>query len=135
MNLILEKTNQVKFFTNMNKVFLGLRILCRDYDWYVSDIETNGYFVEEGWYSGLELEEKITGNDVQFIWAVFSAVPKSTRFEVTESPFVDGNPDYWNGSNPRPQLSGGRFNRSLQHNEIESLSRFSKCIQLQNQGG
>jgi len=43
MNLILEKTNQVKFFTNMKDVFCALKVDCADFDWYVSDIETNGY--------------------------------------------------------------------------------------------
>lgn len=109
MNLILEKTEQVEFFTNILDVFMGLRIECRDYDWYVSDIKTNGHVVKDGWYSGKELEEVVTGKEIQFIWAVFSAVPKNTRFEVPEEPYVEGNPDYWNGSNPKPQLTGALF--------------------------
>jgi hypothetical protein len=41
VNLILEKTDQVPFFTDMESVFHALKIPCQDYDWYLSDIETN----------------------------------------------------------------------------------------------
>ena len=109
MNLILQKTEQVKFFTDMKEVFCALRIGCSDYDWYVSDIETNCCSIAEGWHSGDELEETISSNDIQFIWAVFSAFPKGTRFTVNESPYADGNPEYWSGSEPKPQLEGAAF--------------------------
>ncbi len=48
MNLILEQTDQVRFFTNMREVIAALGISCSDYDWYVSDIETNGFQFPEG---------------------------------------------------------------------------------------
>ena len=51
----------------------------------------------------------IQGNDIQFIWAVFSAFPVGTRFEVKEAPYIYDNPDYWNGSNPGPQLNEALF--------------------------
>ena len=109
MNLILEKTKQVKFFTNMREVFVALDIGCSDYDWYVSDLETNGYPVAEGWHSGEELEITINQNDIQFIWAVFSAFPRGMRTEVKDQPYVYDNPTYWNGSEPTPQLKGAAF--------------------------
>lgn len=109
MNLILEKTEQVKFFTNMKEVFCALKTECADYDWYISDIETNGYSISEGWYSGNKLNKILSSNDIQFIWAVFSVFPIGTRFNVNESPYVEDNPRYWNGSNPEPQLEGAAF--------------------------
>jgi hypothetical protein len=109
MNLILEKTDGVKYFTNMREVFSALRIRCSDFDWYVSDIETNGFPFEEGWHRGSDLASIINNNDIQFIWAVFSAVPKGLRPEVIEPPCIDGNPNYWNGSNPKPQLASALF--------------------------
>ncbi len=109
MNLILEKTNQVKFFTNMLEVMRALAIRCTDYDWYVSDVETNGYDLQEGWHSGEELESALVGKNVQFIWAVFSAFQKGVRVAVKEDPYVDGNPHYWDGSDPVPQLDGAIF--------------------------
>lgn len=109
MNLILEKTDQVKYFTNMVEVFFALKIRCADYEWYVSDIETNGHPIDQGWYSGSEIESLIQSNDIQFIWAVFSAFPLGTRFEVKEEPYIYDNPDYWNGSDPGPQLNDALF--------------------------
>ena len=41
MNLILEKTDQVSWFTDMRQVFDAANIAPEDYDWYVSDIEMN----------------------------------------------------------------------------------------------
>jgi len=109
MNLILENTEQVKFFTNMKEVFCALKNDCCDYDWYVSDIETNGYSVAEGWHSGSGLEEIILNNDIQFIWAVFSAFPIGYKFKVNEIPYIEDNPEYWNGSDLTPQLEGAVF--------------------------
>lgn len=93
----------------MREVLAALDIRCSDYDWYVSDVETNGYSFEEGWHSGEELESHIVGADIQFIWAVFSAFPKGVRTKVYKAPYVEGNPDYWDGSDPRPQLEGANF--------------------------
>ncbi|TCK02655.1 hypothetical protein [Marinobacterium mangrovicola] len=109
MNLILERSDQVRFFTNMREVIAALGISCSDYDWYVSDIETNGFQFAEGWYYGGELESQIASDDIQFIWAVFSAFPKGMRVDVRDEPFVDGNPRYWDGSEPGPQLEGAIF--------------------------
>lgn len=109
MNLILENTSQVKYFTNMVEVFSALKIRCAEYDWYVSDIETNGYSIAEGWYSGDVLESLIHSSDVQFIWAVLSAFSVGTRFEVIIDPYIYDNPAYWDGSNPGPQLKEALF--------------------------
>ncbi len=110
MNLILENTDQVKFFTNMKDVFLALGDICLDYDWYVSDIETNGYLEsEDTWFTGEELFSLITKNDIQFIWAMFSAFEKGQRIEINESPYIYDNPDYWNGSDIKPQLNHAKF--------------------------
>ncbi|MEP4545287.1 MAG: hypothetical protein ABJ000_03850 [Saccharospirillum sp.] len=109
MNLILERTDQVSFFTSMREVIAALGISCSDYDWYVSDVETNGYPITEGWHAGDELESLIAGDDIQFIWGVFSAFPGGVRVDVGDSPYVDGNPMYWDGSKPGPQLDGASF--------------------------
>lgn len=109
MNLILERTDKVRFFTNMREVVAALGISCSDYDWYVSDIETNGFQFTEGWYPGNELEPRITNEDIQFIWAVFSAFPKGVKVDVRGAPYVDGNPHYWDSTEPGPQLDGASF--------------------------
>jgi hypothetical protein len=33
----------VPFFTNLESVFDALKIPCQDYDWYLSDLDTNHY--------------------------------------------------------------------------------------------
>lgn len=113
MNLILERTDQVPFFTDMRYVFEALGIDCANFDWYISDVETNYYGNDfqnaDQWISGSDLKSLITKNEIQFIWAVFSAVDRGTRFEVTEPPFVDGNQGYWNGSDQNPQLEQAHF--------------------------
>lgn len=80
MNLILEKMKQVRYFTEMNSVFRALNIAARDYDWYLSDLEINynvaGFSTDNQWITGEDLERLITCHEIQFIWGVFSAVPK-----------------------------------------------------------
>ncbi|WP_432723322.1 hypothetical protein R0381_001172 [Jeongeupia wiesaeckerbachi] len=113
MNLILERTDAVPFFTEMSSVFKALGMRARDYDWFISDIETNyygnGFTSEDQWMTGEALERFITENTVQFIWAVFSAFPKGTRFPVEVAPTVDGFPGYWSGVEVASQLANALF--------------------------
>lgn len=113
MNLILEDTDQVRWFTDMREVFDAAAIAPEDYDWYVSDIETNwtppGFSAADQWFSGDALACLLREHEMQFIWAVFSAVPKGLRFEPSSAPYVDGNPDYWRAGELKPQLEGALF--------------------------
>ena len=113
MNLILENTDQVSFFTDMELVFNALGLSAADYDWYVSDIETNcsaSMFSQDNrWISGQELQELLANSDIQFIWAVFSAVPKGVHFVVETPPYIYDNPSYWSAEEVRPQLEGALF--------------------------
>jgi len=93
----------------MPLVFDALQIDCAGFDWYISDVETNGYQFENGWYSGKEIKHRIESNEIQFIWAVFSAFEIGKRANVVEPPYVDGNPNYWNGSEPQTQLQEAEF--------------------------
>ena len=58
---------------------------------------------------GHELQQLICENEIQFIWAVFSAVPRGFRQDITEAPYVDGNTAYWSGVEIHPQLEGALF--------------------------
>jgi hypothetical protein len=113
MNLILEKTDQVRWFTNMREVFDAADIAPQDYDWYLSDIETNwtppGFSPIDQWLSGDALASFLREHEVQFIWAVFSAVPKGFRSTLLSAPYVEGNPSYWSGEEPALQLDGALF--------------------------
>lgn len=113
MNLILERTEQVPYFTEMSSVFRALKITAADYDWYLSDIETNynvpGLSADNHWVAGEYLHRLVLEQEIQFIWAVFSAVPKGARPTVTNPPCVDGNSSYWNDAECKPQLEGALF--------------------------
>ena len=113
MNLILEKTDQVSSFTHMREVLNAANIAPEDYDWYVSDIETAwtppGFSPTDQWFSGAELAAFLHKHDVQFIWALFSAVPRGFRSTPSSAPFVDGNPGYWSREEPTPQPEGALF--------------------------
>jgi len=115
MNLILENSHQVRFFTDVGLVIEALGIECSDYDWYVSDVETNIPCSElDGsgsgqWLTGAELKSILTRGEMQFIWGVFSAVPKGLRPKITNAPFADGNSKYWSDPGVKPQLAGAEF--------------------------
>jgi hypothetical protein len=114
MNLILEKTNQVLYFTNMREVLVAASISAADYDWYISDVETNygpakEFSLGDCWVSGEELADILQRKDLQFNWAVFSAVPKGFRSVVMNPPYADGNSEYWNGQDIAPQLVSALF--------------------------
>ena len=113
MNLILENTDQVSLFSDMREVLDAANIAAQDYDWYVSDIETNwtppGFSPSDQWFAGEELASFLRKYDVQFIWAVFSAVPKGFRTPTSSAPYIDGNPAHWIGEKLLPQLDGALF--------------------------
>lgn len=113
MNLILEKTDQVDGFTDMREVFSAMNIAPEDYDSYVSDIQTNwtppGLSPDDQWMSGEDLGSFLREHDVWFEWGVFSAVSKGFRSIPASIPYADGNPDYWTGAEPVPQLEGALF--------------------------
>lgn len=97
----------------MSLVFQALGMSAADYDWYISDIEMNcdveEFSAEDRWMSGDELHQCIEQHEIQFIWAVFSAVPKGYRRIVECAPYADDNPRYWTGDEPVPQLPGALF--------------------------
>lgn len=113
MNLILEKAGLVPWYTNMRDVLEAAGIAAQDYDWYVSDIETNrrppGFSPDDQWFTGAELAAFLNAYEVQFIWAVFSAVPRGFRPLPAQAPYVEDNPRYWDGTDPGPQLEGALF--------------------------
>ncbi|GAB7127747.1 hypothetical protein JCM19000A_22540 [Silvimonas sp. JCM 19000] len=113
MNLILEKTRAVTFFTDMAQVLAASQLKAEDYDWYISDIAFNGgpahFSREDQWMTGPELKALLAHPPFQFEWAVFSAVQPGARPPVLNAPYADGNPDYWHGTEIRPQLPGALF--------------------------
>lgn len=97
-----------KYYTHMLKVLNSIGGRNLDYNWLITDIEAypqdNGELdklISENDYLFLSTDELITmleKNDFQWIWGVFSAIPKNfTKEEVLkyELPFADGNYDIY----------------------------------------
>jgi hypothetical protein len=109
MNLVLESPECVPFYTDMRSTLTAMGVEATAYDWFVSDVETNiavpALADGDVWVTGDELSRMLS-HDIQFIWGVFSAVPRGTRFEVLVPPGADGNPSFWQPPAVRPQLEG-----------------------------
>lgn len=111
-NLILEHSSAVPYYTDMRRVMLALGISAKKFDWYISDIETNVgelFPKEDRWLQGESLQRMLDEHEIQFIWAVFSAVPRGYRRDVKVAPHADGNPGYWRDADVKPQLPGALF--------------------------
>ena len=87
-----------KYYTNMLKVMNAIKEIVNDYNWLISDIETNKEFNLTNGYSilnGNELMKYLNENvDLQYIWGCFSAIPKHYLEEDIlkyEIPYVKGN--------------------------------------------
>lgn len=112
MNLILEGDGSVRHFTDMGEILDALGMSASDYDWFVSDIETNlgedifGW--GDRWISGRELQASLA-HGIQFIYGVFSAFPKGYRRTIEASPGVYDNANYWSGGVVSTQLPDALF--------------------------
>ena len=97
----------------MKDIFGVLNGVCEEYNWYISDIELNCSPPEElkhdqQFVNGELLKKIIAENDMQFIWAVFSAFPKGEMPIIEEIPYANGNKFFWVGS-PSPQIKNASF--------------------------
>lgn len=109
MNYIQEKAKGVDFYTSLKDVEGWLEIKLSDYDWHFSDIDGGWAELDDpSWVVGEDLEAKLNEFDYQFVWSVCSAFPKGTKPILTETPFADGNPEFWSGS-PKKQLKDSLF--------------------------
>jgi hypothetical protein len=111
MNIVLEYSDQVPWYTDMAATLMAAGVDPKAYDWYVSDVETNvsvPLLNDAGWVTGADLSA-VLERPIQFIWAVFSAFPPGVRVEVDSPPGADGNPNFWRPPEVSPQLSGACF--------------------------
>lgn len=130
MNLILESPASVPYFTDVGLILKAIGVEIRDFDWYVSDVETNidvpDLRAGGRWLTGEELCRVLTIDHPQFIWGVLSAVPKGMRHPVAAEPFVAGNRSYWLASEVSPQLSGALFEVACWDSSATLLSGLSE---------
>ena len=101
---ILEKSDKMKYFTDMRAIFNALDGEQNKLNWLVSDFELD-YYPDKAWYgepyvwiSGDRLTELIYQNDIQFIWAVFSGFKKGITVDFSDRtflPYAEGNSRLW----------------------------------------
>lgn len=109
MNLILEKSECVEWYTYLDEVFSKVPELC-EYNWLISDLELN-YCPDSRLSSdpviidGKSLCEIVLKDKIQFIWAVLSGFKNNVPQIPDELPFADGNKHLWVQS-PKPQIEG-----------------------------
>ena len=72
---------------------------CEAHDWLISDIDCNwfpddliAYGNDPVLISGEALLNVVNTHDIQFIWAVFSALPRGCRPDTSRVPYAYGNP-------------------------------------------
>lgn len=105
MNLLLKNTSQMKFHTDMKGIFSCIETEVKKYNWLITDLECN-YIPDTRlrgdniWISGEDLFSIIGKyDDLQFIWAVFSAFPTDVLVDISDDsslPYADGNKTLWN---------------------------------------
>lgn len=101
--IILERGFQ--YYTNMKTFLAPIRDDFKQYNWLISNFECNDYpapqiefHAEYSWLSGENFLAIVDTHDIQFIWAVFSAIPKKIPLEEVlhhTIPFADGYPGFW----------------------------------------
>ena len=130
MSVILESSASVPYFTDVSLILQAAGVEVRDFDWYVSDVETNvdvpDLLAGSCWLTGEELARVLAIDRLQFIWGVLSAVPSGTRCAVVTEPFVKGNRSYWSASEVGPQLSCALFEIACWDSSATVLSGLSE---------
>ena len=99
--VILEKGFQ--FFTCMDKILPPVREDVLRHNWLIADCDCN-WFPDSRWeddyiwLTGKELLALVDSNDIQFIWAVFSAFSPEISLEQILAhplPYADGYREFW----------------------------------------
>jgi len=99
--------NGEDYYTDMKKLFNKMENFQTDFNWLITNLETNIPFKYKEynrnnylWISGDEFTELVNECTVtlQFIWAVCSGFSKDIGLDdilKRELPYADGNPDFW----------------------------------------
>jgi len=112
MNLIIEKSKFVDYYTYLDPIFSSIPEF-REMYWLISDLEVT-YCPDTRLHDdpvlidGKSLNEIVQRNKIQFIWAVLSGFIKKPKRIPEELPYADGNPDFWKGI-PKPQAIGAEI--------------------------
>lgn len=104
--IIIKDCPELKGHTMMDEVFALMENEVSKYNWLITDIEATSdtaffsYPWQNQYYKGEELLEHLKHNKTQFIWGVFTAIPKDCKLSKEEllqvvSPIADENTEIW----------------------------------------
>jgi hypothetical protein len=106
VNMIVEKSKHVEWYTNLDEVFRRIDEF-RAYYWIISDLKLNcpdsRLETDPVVIDGDALNQIIQGTKVQFIWGVLSGFRDRIECVPKDLPYADGNRELWVGS-PKPQV-------------------------------
>jgi hypothetical protein len=116
MNLIVEKTPRIKWYSDLRPFFSEIEALVQSYVWLWTDIETDVPVPFEydpmrmNWISGPTLFGFVSQGP-QFVWSVLSAIPAEKEQHARSlncQPYADMNREFWIGT-PKPQHPDADF--------------------------
>jgi len=92
-----------EYYTYMDAILEPIKDTIQDYNWLITECDCNIYpddrlLGDYVWLSGKELLEIVKAYHIQFIWAVFSAIPKEIPLEEVlkyDYPYADMNGGFW----------------------------------------
>jgi len=103
MYVLLDRSERMKYHTDLAVVFEALGGRQKEYNWLITDLECNHYPPEfppgePKWLTGEELTDLVTRHDIQFVWAVLSGFRPGVLLDLdhlAKYPYADGNPGFW----------------------------------------
>jgi hypothetical protein len=109
MEPILEGRCEMPYFTDLRLVFRAIGDRQREFNWLITDLESNWLAVKDGrpepfvgqgpiWLTGDELSRIVADYEIQFVWAVLSGFPNGVVLDLAQlviEPYADGNPGFW----------------------------------------
>lgn len=114
MHSILSGEGHMAWYTDLRAVFRALGGRQNEFDFLATDVEFLFLGPDDEpmlprrpvqWLSGPSLTRVVSEQFIQFVWGVFSALPRGRPVEVERLPrlpYVLGNPMFW-GDSPRVQ--------------------------------
>ncbi|KQM75228.1 hypothetical protein ASE74_20625 [Pedobacter sp. Leaf216] len=113
MTYILEKTEKLKFHTNLRELLYPIIESIGDYNWlltnqdyFIFDFEQKGevhkldFESKKIEFSGSEFKALVETRNIQFIWGVFCAfIGEIPSLKSEEFPFADCNENIWKKPN------------------------------------
>lgn len=118
MNLIVENSPAIQWYTCLFPFLSRLGPIVDRYLWLLTNIEINSGLLpfhedppEAYWVTGLDLLRFVEEVRPQFIWGVLSAITHNNEQMAKRQecyPFADGNRAFWVGT-PRPQHPFAEF--------------------------